>query len=432
MYAVQVFNSSRDELPPSSLLAWRSVLPDVGAVYLGDFNEQFSEDSYWSYKDLGLRQWSRDSVARSAILLARTLHLLASGSQLDDISIQVCCAYWPAAAALSTGPHPSTRTCWSVGRIGRVKLMQVCATWTRAAQPVAPQQKGASTHLLAGATLHKSSSDCMSRSDRLPCVQRVTELTDELFECLAKPHGLRCELVQSMTGTHTFSSAERNTAEQYVGVLRERPVDDQSRGATHKKNIERFVWEFLANRTYTGTPHDVPDKDGAPVGCDENINTCPEQEVRLPFVPRARAFLVRRGLVPCERCLWVQVCLHVSGGNGEQGQCVRADVKYTPAYPTNLDFEPCDKEADPECLGVWVLADADGTDRDAPAWARSHGLPDDPMWTETFNEIVGVTVNLRERPLHDAILLVCGVLSTGLVAAAVIGIKALHKRQKLD
>lgn len=129
-------------------------------------------------------------------------------------------------------------------------------------------------------------------------------------------------------------------------------------------------------------------------------------------------------------CVCVQVCLHVSGAGGDQGQCVKADVRYTPAYPTNLKFQPCNTSKDPECDGVWVLTDE--SNGDASAWAKSHGLPEDPMWTETFNEDVGVTVNLRERPLHDAILLACGVLSTGLATGVVVGIKALHKRQKLD
>lgn len=110
-------------------------------------------------------------------------------------------------------------------------------------------------------------------------MQEVTDLTDELFDCLANPGGLQCGLVQSMTGTHTFSSADRSTAEQYIGVLRELPSDDQSRAPAYKKNIERFVWEFLANRTYEGTPHDVIDRDGQEVGCDNNVNTCSEQEV---------------------------------------------------------------------------------------------------------------------------------------------------------
>lgn len=115
-------------------------------------------------------------------------------------------------------------------------------------------------------------------------LQAVTDLTDELFECLAKPRGLRCDLVQSMTGTRLFSSTERNTAEQYVSVLRELPADDQALVVgrkSHKKNIERFVWEFLANRTHSGDPHDVPNDDGEMVGCDNSVNTCPEREVRL-------------------------------------------------------------------------------------------------------------------------------------------------------
>lgn len=67
------------------------MLPAVGATYLGDFDKTFNEDAFWSYKDLGLRNWSRRSVAHSAILLARTLHELASDSALDmsEISTKV-------------------------------------------------------------------------------------------------------------------------------------------------------------------------------------------------------------------------------------------------------------------------------------------------------------------------------------------------------
>eukprot|EP00892_Ulva_mutabilis_P006877 jgi/Ulvmu1/4561/UM002_0289.1 len=321
--APRVSNSSRDVLPPSSLLAWRAVMPDVDAVYVGDFDDRFHEESYWSYKDLGLRQWSRHAVARAAILLARSLHQLASGTPLDVSEISI---------------------------------------------------------------------------------KAVTDMTDELFECLSKPGGLRCGLVRAMTGSHSLTSAEQDTAEQYVGVLRELPPDDQSRNATYKKNIERFVWEFLANRTYSGAPHDVPDKDGVLVGCDSLINRCPENEV----------------------------CLHVSGDGGDQGRCVRADVKYTPAYPTTLTFQQCAADNGDDCTRVWQLADSEGNERDPAAWATSHGLPEDPVWTETFNEVVRVTVTMRERPLHDAVLLMSGILSTAVVACVVIGIKALHKRQKQD
>lgn len=67
-------------------------MPTVGAVYIGDFDDKFNEDSFWSYKDLGLRKWSRHAVARAAILLARSLHFLASGLELDtsSISVKVC------------------------------------------------------------------------------------------------------------------------------------------------------------------------------------------------------------------------------------------------------------------------------------------------------------------------------------------------------
>lgn len=259
-------------------------------------------------------------------------------------------------------------------------------------------------------------------------------MTNDLFECIAKPRGLRCDLVQEMTGTHSFSSADRDTAEQYVGVLRELPFDDQSRNATFKKNVERFVWEFLANRTFTGVPHDVPDKDGVLVGCDNNVNRCPDHEVWHKLSCNGSARAHEAASLAIEACLarCLQVCLHVSGKGGDQGQCVRADVKYTPAYPTNVKFAPCLPSKRAECGSVWELAETEESSRDPAAWASSHNLPEDPMWTETFNEDVTVTVNLRERPLHDAVLFVCGIVSTALVTAVVIGIKALHKRQKHD
>lgn len=128
----------------------------------------------------------------------------------------------------------------------------------------------------------------------------------------------------------------------------------------------------------------------------------------------------------------MQVCLHVSGNGGDQGQCVRAEVRYTPAYPTNLRFKQCSPHEGSDCTGVWELIDASGDDQNASAWAQLNGLPSDPMWTETFNEDVSVTVNLREQPLHDAVLLACGIVSTILVTCVVTGMKALHRRQKLD
>lgn len=80
-------NASRAGLPPSSLLAWRTVMPTVDAVYVGDFDDRFNEASFWSYKDVGMRNWSRNAVSRAAILLARSLYVLASGSVLDPSEI---------------------------------------------------------------------------------------------------------------------------------------------------------------------------------------------------------------------------------------------------------------------------------------------------------------------------------------------------------
>jgi hypothetical protein len=98
-------------------------------------------------------------------------------------------------------------------------------------------------------------------------------MTDELAGCLTVAGGLSCKLVQDMTSsTGTF-------AEQRVPVLQELPKDPQRHSIKTKNNIERFTWEFLANRTFTGEPHDTVDKDGQAIGCDPDTNKCPASEV---------------------------------------------------------------------------------------------------------------------------------------------------------
>lgn len=72
--------SSQSYLPPSSLLLWQLVLPEVDSVYLGDFDTEFSNRRFWDHTDDGVHEWSAAQVARSAHVLAAALHSLASGS----------------------------------------------------------------------------------------------------------------------------------------------------------------------------------------------------------------------------------------------------------------------------------------------------------------------------------------------------------------
>jgi hypothetical protein len=77
---VQVSRASQTYLPPSSLLLWQKALPNVDAVYLGDFDTEFSNKRFWDHNDNGSKDWSASQVAKSAAVLAATLHSLATGS----------------------------------------------------------------------------------------------------------------------------------------------------------------------------------------------------------------------------------------------------------------------------------------------------------------------------------------------------------------
>jgi len=102
------------------------------------------------------------------------------------------------------------------------------------------------------------------------------------MDCLLLEGGLKCDLVTQMT------SPVGDTAEQYVGALNFVTRDDQEPAAGSKKDIERFVWEFLANRTALGAPQQAADPaSGEMRGCD-------------PYtVPLEKRAVCGRGFVRC-------------------------------------------------------------------------------------------------------------------------------------
>ena len=98
-------------------------------------------------------------------------------------------------------------------------------------------------------------------------------LANELNACLVQTGGLSCELVQSMTST-TVTTAERQPS-----VVNSLTADPQEYSIRLKNNVERFVFEFLTNRTFVGQPHDLKDENGEPVGCDTLQYRCSAGEV---------------------------------------------------------------------------------------------------------------------------------------------------------
>ena len=76
----------------------------------------------------------------------------------------------------------------------------------------------------------------------------------------------------------------KDVAEQYVSVLQKRLGDEQ--GPTNgKKNVERFVWQYLANRTHTGEPTQVAHKDNKMVDCTYEKQPCGDGQVCVLLCP---------------------------------------------------------------------------------------------------------------------------------------------------
>jgi hypothetical protein len=111
-------------------------------------------------------------------------------------------------------------------------------------------------------------------------LQVLHEHAQELFDCLSKPNGLECDLVQNMT------SPRGKKAEQFVSVLRGRPEDEQEMES--KKGIEMFLWEYLANRTFTGEAQQAADGEA----CRHPEHPCKDGQVSRPPTHVLHAFLL--------------------------------------------------------------------------------------------------------------------------------------------
>jgi hypothetical protein len=274
-------------------------------------------------------------------------------------------------------------------------------------------------------------------------------LAADLRKCLLVADGLNCELFTSMT-----SASGGTTAEYRVPVLMGGlDADAQAPSFVTKNNIERFVWEFLTNRTFAGEPHGLKDDAGDAVGCDPVKYTCSKGEVRIrSCLVTSRSWYSSLGgprgassgrSLGCRfvRCAEgrlcasnaarqasvagvVQVCMHLTPGAKEQrGQCVRATSRYVPSYSTKLAYVPCGDN----CIGTFALAnDSAGDD-----FADKYGLPPDPMWTETYNDPVAVSIGLRDSSSLDNAVLVAGILVTAVAAFTVgFGRRMYHRHLK--
>ena len=74
---LQVNIPAERTLPPSSLRLWHRALPKADHAYLGDFDQQFADEFFWSHRDTGKHGYSTASIARAGVALAYTIAFLA-------------------------------------------------------------------------------------------------------------------------------------------------------------------------------------------------------------------------------------------------------------------------------------------------------------------------------------------------------------------
>ena len=111
---------------------------------------------------------------------------------------------------------------------------------------------------------------------------RAQALAEELSDCLVKPGGVACKLMQDMT--HSLDDPDQPTTAQqrpqplhavaytFGNVSLEATSDPDG-----KVVAERFMWEFLVNRTFSGKPSQEKDDNGDAVGCNPASNSCKQE-----------------------------------------------------------------------------------------------------------------------------------------------------------
>ncbi|DBA90918.1 TPA: hypothetical protein ACH3X1_016125 [Trebouxia sp. C0004] len=164
----------------------------------------------------------------------------------------------------------------------------------------------------------------------------VQATVTQLIDCLLRDTpGLQCLMGQRFLG-----SQNADTAEHYISVLRTLTKDSQEPLAGVKSSLELFIWNFLA----LSLSHALASDTVAEAACDFSKNQCRAGAVCAEYVP-----------------------------GQESGHCVKATVKFVPAYSTRMECKDCDASNSFQ----WQES------RAAAGWEQLHGWPPDPMWTES-------------------------------------------------
>ncbi|KAF9625241.1 hypothetical protein IFM89_020827, partial [Coptis chinensis] len=169
---------------------------------------------------------------------------------------------------------------------------------------------------------------------------------------------LTCEPGLSCGMVKDYIGPTSNCPNHYVGVL----VGEPSTAPLldYVSDISRFVWNFLAERT------SLP---------SENAS------------------------IACSTCSKAEVCIR-SEKKGKS-TCVVSTTRYIPAYSTRLKFES----------GVWHVLPPDASD--------VMGMVD-PVWTESFWDVIQLRVYTVQHATYDHLILLGGIAVTLLAYLAIV------------
>ncbi|GAB4818162.1 hypothetical protein N2152v2_005208 [Parachlorella kessleri] len=212
---------------------------------------------------------------------------------------------------------------------------------------------------------------------------RVQQTVAALIACLLGDLGLRCPLAAAL-----MSPVSGGTVQHYISILRTITEDPQTADTASKKDVERFVWNFLAFATAGIDPLD---------GIPPSASRC--QPYDASACPRGAVCAGYRSMA----------------GDAGKGVCLNTTVRYVPSYSTSLECQGCNGSATLGNFG-WQVTTA------AQQWEQQYGWPPDPLYTES-NWPYG-TPHL-ELFLKDTARTDWAVMVAGLCVSAVAGLAAL-------
>lgn len=208
------------------------------------------------------------------------------------------------------------------------------------------------------------------------------EMAAELVGCLLRTlPGLACDLV---TGLMSVSTSY-NPLPHYRHVLRTTTKDPQDPQPYVKHNLDRFLWNYLAQQTGTNTSR----------RCQPNFEYWRPQAV----------------------CEADEVCvgwLYGLRGEASYGWCFTATAKFVPSHSTRLTCVDCDVTRMNGATGHWRV------DEDPLAWREAHGgWPEDPVWAESDwqSGIPAVRLYQQEPMVVEYAVLGAGLAVTAATAA---------------